>query len=641
MKSLFLSLRKFKPSLMKNWILLLMFPCILSANEIQPKSVIKEVTVFLQGAQITSEVKVNLQAGSSKVLIKELSPNIDPNSIQVNGLQNVTIGSINFYTNFIEKKTASEKIIDFQNQRNELNREVAVLRNKIKGLEDEEALLNANKKINTEQQNVTVERLSSYSKYYRDRIAELKTEMYDLNKSIEKLNNSISDINQELNKLRSNNTEQRGEILLDLESPSTVSLTLILKYNVSKAGWIPLYDIKAINTESPVALHYKANVYQDTGENWDNVNITLSTGNPTLNTVKPEVNPHYLNFVNPQTYTSQSRSRNKANYTYNPTVQSVSGIIVDETGLPLPGVNVILKGSGQGTQTDFDGRYTIDVTGGQELVYSYIGFETETLPVYASQMNLSLFADANDLNQVVVTGYSVERALNAKASGVAILEKDDVSQDIPVMIREENVTNVLFKISRKYSIPTSPSEVTTIEINTFNVPSEYEYYTAPLLVQNVYLTAKLKGWESFDLLPGEAKVYFAGSFAGKSFINPQLTEEELVLSLGIDPTLVVERKQVNDLKDRSFFGNTRIVKRNYEITLRNNKSSNVEITLLDRIPISQNRDIKVENLAYDNASYDDKNGVVTWKVDLPASSSEKRSISYEVKYPKDKFVNLD
>lgn len=624
---------------MKKWFLFLLFPCIVYANEIQPKSVIKEVTVFLQGAQITSEVKVNLQAGSSKVLIKDLSPNIDPNSIQVNGLQNVTIGSINYYTNFIEKKPESEKINSFQSELERLSRALAVLRNKVKGLEDEEALLNANRKINTEQQNVTVERLSAYSKYYRERIAELRTETYDLNRSIEKLNKSITDINQELNQLRSNNTERRGEILLDLESPSSVSLTLILKYNVSKAGWFPIYDIKATNTESPVAIHYKANVYQDTGENWNNVNITLSTGNPTLNTEKPEVNPHYLNFVNPHTYTPQRRSRNTANYTYNPTVRRVTGVITDDIGLPLPGVNVLLKGASRGTQTDFDGRYTIDVAGAQEIVYSYLGFETETLPVYASQMNLSLLADTQSLDEVVVTGYANNRALRGKAAGISVVNAADIEQ--PVMIREENVTNVLFKISRKYSITTSPSEVTTIEINTFNVLTDYEYYAAPLLVQNVYLTAKLKGWESFDLLPGEAKVYFAGSFAGNTYINPQQTEEELVLSLGVDPTLVVERKQINDLKDRSFFGNTRIIKRNYEINIRNNKNSSVDITLLDRIPISQNREIKVESLSYGNASFDDKTGVVTWKVNLPAKGSEKSNISYEVKYPRDKFINLD
>lgn len=621
---------------MKNYLLLLLFPYLLFANEIETKSEIKEVTVFLQGAQITSEVKVNLGVGNHKVMIKGLSPNIDPNSIQVNGLQNSTIGAINYYTNFIEKKNESEKILQLEGEHESLSREIAVLRNKIKGLSDEETLLNTNRKINTEQQQVSVEKLSAYSKYYRERIANIKTETYDLQKSIEKLNKSISDVNQEINKLKGSNTEQRGEILLDLESQSATSLTLTLKYNVRNAGWVPIYDIKSNNTENPIAIHYKANVYQDTGENWDNAKVTLSTGNPTLNTEKPEVNPHFLNFVNPYSYTPQSRSRNKTSYSYNPTVKTVSGKIVDETGLPLPGVNIVMKGTSKGVQSDYDGRYSIDVKGGQELVYSYVGFETETLPVYANQMDVSLYANFETLDEIVV----VERKLQGKTTGVSVVSSEEV-QEPPIMIRKENVTNILFEISRKYSIPSSPSEVTTIEINTFNVPSEYEYYSAPLLAQNVFLTAKIKEWEQFDLLPGEAKVYFAGSFAGTSYINPQQTEDQLVLSLGVDPTIVVERKQINDLKERSFFGNTRVVKRKYEISIRNNKASNIEVTLLDRIPISQNKEIKVENLFYGDANFDEKTGVVTWNTKLNANQTQKRSISYEVKYPKAKIINLD
>lgn len=625
---------------MKKIAFLLLCPFLIFANQTQPKPVIKEVTVFLQGAQITSEVKVNVQAGSNQVLLQELSPNIDPNSIQVNGLQNVSISSINFSINYVEKKQDSETLKQLQEELDRLNREVAVMKNKIKGLEEEEEFLDENKELNNDHINVSIEKLSAYSKYYRERFASLKTEIFDFNKSIETINKDIKDLNQEINKLKSNSTARSGEIVLNLDAPATSNLTLVLKYNVNNAGWFPVYDIKATDIQNPVMIHYKANVYQDTGENWDNVSITLSTGNPTLNTEKPDVNPHYLNFVNPNAYRPQRTSRNTTNYTYNPTIKTVTGIVLDNTGLPLPGVNVVLKGTSQGTQTDFDGRYSIQVAGGQEIQYSYIGFETETLPVYSSQMNLTLIEDSQSLEEVVVTGYA-KKSLFGKASGIELAEAPVEENEVPDMQREENVTNVLFKISKKHSIPTSPSEVSSIEIKTLEAPSEYEYYTAPLLVQNVFLTAKLKNWEQFDLLPGDANVYFAGSFAGATYINPQQTEEELVLSLGVDPSLVVERKQINDLKDRTFFGNTKIIKRNYEISIRNNKNSNLEITLLDRIPISQNRDIKVENLSYGDASFDDKTGVVTWKVNVASNTTQKRTISYEVKYPKGKFINLN
>jgi len=620
------------------FIFLILFSITLSANEIKPKPTIKEVIVYLSGAQISSEVMVTVPKGNSKIILSDLSPKINSNSIQVSGLQDVNIVSVNYNINFLEKKIESDKIVALEKSLADRNREVAVLRNKIRGLDEEESLLSINKKIHTEQQSASIEKVATYSKYYRERTEQIKTTVYDTNKQIEKLNETISDLQKEINKLKSNHTTQRGEIVLTLDAPVSKNLTLQLKYNVSDAGWFPTYDLKAKNTQSPVNLFYKANVYQETGEDWNNVKVTLSTGDPTFNTEKPNVEPHFLNFVNSRTFRPQPGRTNTANLKYNPTVRRVSGTITDETGMPLPGVNVVLKGTAKGTQADFDGNYSLEINQAKEIQFSYLGYITETVPIYANTINMSMFPDANELEEVVVTAYGRKRAKNdlqGAVSGIVIEE------EIPFIEREENITNVLFKINKNYTIPTSKTELTTIEINTFEIPAEYEYYTAPLISQNVFLTAKLKEWENLDILSGEANIYFDGSFAGTTFLSPMQTEETLVISLGIDPGIVVERKQINDMKDKSFFGNNRIIKRNYEISLRNNKSQAVEITLIDRIPIAQNKEIKVENPNFGNASFEEKTGIVTWKVVLNAKQSEKREISYEVRYPKDKYINLN
>ena len=64
--------------------------------------------------------------------------------------------------------------------------------------------------------------------------------------------------------------------------------------------------------------------------------------------------------------------------------KTISGTIADDTGLPLPGVNIIIKGTTTGTQSDFDGNYSIEAAQGQTLVYSYVGFETQEIVVGAS-----------------------------------------------------------------------------------------------------------------------------------------------------------------------------------------------------------------------------------------------------------------
>ena len=81
---------------------------------------------------------------------------------------------------------------------------------------------------------------------------------------------------------------------------------------MNSAGWSPIYDIRAINVNKPVELHYRANIYQRTGIDWNNVKLSVSTGNPRQNGVIPILNVWYLNFYNQNT-----RSKSLANYTSN------------------------------------------------------------------------------------------------------------------------------------------------------------------------------------------------------------------------------------------------------------------------------------------------------------------------------------
>src|SRR5690606_40818647 len=104
------------------------------------------------------------------------------------------------------------------------------------------------------------------------------------------------------------------------------------------------------------------------------------------------------------------------------------------------------------------------------------------------------------------------------------------------------------------------------------LPIYYQYYAAPELNENLFLTATIKNWEKFDLLTGEANIYFEGSYAGKSIINPQATADSLNLSLGIDPNIIVKREKLENFKSKSFLGATRIVDKGYKLEVKDRKS---------------------------------------------------------------------
>jgi len=88
---------------------------------------------------------------------------------------------------------------------------------------------------------------------------------------------------------------------------------------------------------------------------------------------------------------------------------TVTGTVVDSEGIPLPGANVLEKGTTNGTQTDFDGNFTLEVEDGATLVISYIGFQTQEVPVDGrSEISVTMAEDAAALDEVIVTGYQTE-----------------------------------------------------------------------------------------------------------------------------------------------------------------------------------------------------------------------------------------
>ncbi|MFT5236660.1 MAG: TonB-linked SusC/RagA family outer membrane protein [Flavobacteriaceae bacterium] len=120
--------------------------------------------------------------------------------------------------------------------------------------------------------------------------------------------------------------------------------------------------------------------------------------------------------------------------------KTISGTVTDNTGLPLPGVNIIVKGTTNGTQSDFDGNYSVQAAVGQTLSYSYVGFKSTEIAVTASSntINLNMEEDAAQLEEVVVTASGIKK--EKKALGYAVSSiKEEAIKDNP----ESDLTRIL------------------------------------------------------------------------------------------------------------------------------------------------------------------------------------------------------
>tara|TARA_R110000796_G_scaffold88850_4_gene191904 strand:- start:62023 stop:64056 length:2034 start_codon:yes stop_codon:yes gene_type:complete len=677
---------------MKKIIFLLVFLPFLAFGGDKIPSKIKLVTVYLNSAEVSRLATFDIQQGTSELIFTGLSSKIDESSIQVSGLQGTSILAISFDINYLDKSISDEETKKLTDKIEAIELQATLLKNLILGLEEEEKVINTNRLVSADNQSLDIEKIKQISTYYRERITAIKNEIYHANLKINVLNADIQDIQKQSIEINNTVSEPKGEIKIKFDAPISAHLNLELKYNVQDAGWIPNYDIKSKKINDPLKLIYKAHVYQKTGVNWDNVLITLSTGNPNKFSIKPELTSDYLNFGRRKSYKAQEK---KSIYNYNPTVRTVTGIVTDESGQPLPGCNVILKGTNIGVQTDFDGRYAINISIGKELVFSYIGFKSNEVPIYSSVMNTRLQEDAQMLEEVVVTGYATadsdfSRALSGKVAGVQIRGTSSVQETqllyiidgIPVedftegdldineiqnieVLKDEattsiygsrtsdgvilittkksdvqdGVTSTKFEIKKPYSI-SSDGDITAIEINTYQLDAKYEFFTAPVINENVFLTATFTDWEKLNLLPGEANIYFDGGYAGKTAIDPYTMHKEMTVSLGIDDAISINRKQDRNFKSKSFTGSNRILDRTYNLEIKNNKTTDINLVVMDRIPISQNKEIKVDDIITNNAIYNKDKGLLTWKLNLKSKQELKESFSFQIKYPKGRNITL-
>ncbi|WP_296316557.1 mucoidy inhibitor MuiA family protein [Winogradskyella sp. UBA3174] len=692
----------------------------------QQESKITDVTVYLDGAEINRTTKLSLKPGTTAHTLNGLSPYIEESSIQISGLKNTSILSINYGINYLSKQKQSDSILGLQDELKSFDNKTQYEYDLIAGYNEELSLIQNNKRLGNETEVVSLEKLKTFAAYYRTRITELKVAINKSNSEIRSHQEKQVDIKRQLAEFNVDNKVQTGEIKLKLNSDISTLLDLKITYNIKNAGWFPIYDLKADKINSPINLEYKAHVFQNSGCDWSDVNLALSTSDPNTNNEKPIINAKYLNFINAYSNYESQRATRSYNYKHNPLVKMVSGIVTTSSdGLPLPGASVIEKGTSNGAQTDFDGRYTLRTTNGNTLIYSYVGMNTEELPIHSSLMNVTLDEGAQ-LDEVVVFGYGtspkqsysgVSQSLAGEAAGITYsnssgqpgssssirirgfgsingnrsplyivdgvplvntsslnnLKAGDIKNttilkdaeataiygaraangvvlitlksgseskknNLGITI-ETGITNTRFEIDKKYSIP-SDGDVTVIEIDQFSVPATYDYFAAPVLNENVFLTAKIGNWEQYNLLPAEANVYFEGSYSGKTNINPSAISDSLTISLGVDPNIIVKRTQLKDFKKTTFIGSNKIVYKGFDIEIKNNKQSDIRLTLIDRIPITQNKAIKLDDIETGTSVYDKDKGLLTWTLNLKSGESDKVKHSYSVKYPKGKRVNL-
>ena len=243
--------------------------------------------------------------------------------------------------------------------------------------------------------------------------------------------------------------------------------------------------------------------------------------------------------------------------------------------------------------------------------------------------------DENKLSELVVTGYGAEFKKD-----VARFDTIDPSTMNMYTTLNEGQLNTNFEIELPYDID-SDGKMNSIAIKEEEIMCTLKNYAVPRIDKESYLMAEVADWQNLDLLPGDANIIMDETYIGKSIIDPNSIADTLNLSLGRDKRVVVKRSVVKELSSLKTNGNSSRQNFTYEIVVKNNKQTDINLLLKDQFPLTNIKEVEVSLENSGDAIVNAETGVLTWKLNLKPGESKKVRLSYSVKYPKDKkIVNI-
>jgi len=273
---------------------------------------ITNVTVFLEGAQVQRKLETRTIAGDQQFRIKGLATNIDPNSIQLRAPEGITIMGVTHEINYIQPN--ADAAAELIRKRDGLTDDRAKVQQQHQVLLAEKSILAKNQVqvVAVPNNTAKLEDLRLLSDYQRSRLQEILPKIYDLEKKDKKLHEEIETLNRQIAELSSEQPKPSSELVIQAKAASSGNSVFELSYFVWDASWEMRYDIHVRDIQSPLELSYKASVYQNSGEDWKNVRLQLSTANPTVRGDRPILQPWYLRHQPPVVY-DQKRAMTRAN----------------------------------------------------------------------------------------------------------------------------------------------------------------------------------------------------------------------------------------------------------------------------------------------------------------------------------------
>ena len=610
-------------------------------QEVDAPSAVGSVTVFLNKALISRQFSKSFEPGLYTVKFSQLPISLEDDSIRVSGKGTAEVKILNVRTQeeiLAEafRKELRKRAEEFDKLRQEIGKWQVVEKTLGKR---EEFLLSLSEK--------TAEAITQAKEVKPPSLAEWEDMLDFLEKQLNALNIRKREAQVKLNLLRDQEGSIQQElgldkmglvkgektILIDLEVLRRGDLNISASYIIPHASWMPIYDLRISTEENDSSLGYGALISQDTGEDWPDVDLTLSTAKLVFLGEFPEIEPAYL------IVSSVEKGM-------------IRGQVLFEDGVLAPGVTVSLSGesiqkkqfiSNEEGYFEFanlpPGSYDIEaeLEGFNKTIHKgirvYGGKISEldiTLPLATIREEITVTAQASVLDMRDLDPEELERMLfkddivREAEPEEAIITEHDISTSFDLKHKESVLSG---KEPQKVFIAQQPVEVTL------------DHVVVPKVSENTFLRARIKNLSNIPYIPGKISVFLEGTFVNSSHLPMVNPGERYELPVGIDDSVKVIRKSLTQVsKSRGLFKNKLQVMLGYAITAENFKRDRVELTIIDQIPVSKSEEIEVEvdqitpQPTPDKASAE--KGILKWKLELASGEKKTVEVRYRVIYPK-------
>jgi len=570
------------------------------AKAITHAGTVDSVTLYRGQAMVSRTVPVDAPSGAVELVVPDLPSGVVPDSLFAEGTQGLQVRAVRFRTRAVgaapheEVRKLDEQVEALQAERQQIAASLALVAQQLQYLDKLEGFVAPTAQAELTKGVLDAEQLMKVTEFTFSRRLEATKQRLALDQRQRKLAEEMNLLERKRAELTTNSSKTLLEAVVFLDKKVNEPVALKLNYLAGGCGWSPSYNFRAVAEAKTVGVEYNAIISQRSGEDWDDVSLTLSTASPVLSARGPGLAPFEV------------------------TLAAAAQV--------MPG-----------------GKAGADALASQQNAA-------------VSQQFKGIQQQRQEAQQGQVQAYGNRASLdnawrfNMAANGAQVLELVCPSDALRTLEQESPTVgegpSIDYRLPNRISMA-SRDDQQIVQVMRADLEGSLTHVATPVLTTYVYREAEIVNTSDEDLLGGPISVYLDGRFVGRGEIGTVARGQTFVVGFGADPQLRARRELVT--KDELVQGGNRVLSFDYRLTIDNFKREPVKVRVIDRLPFAQREnEIKVtldtgKRKLSDDAFYlrrERPRGILRWDVEVPAGAAGEKAAAVDYDYTLEFARNL-